>query len=133
MAQLMGLSIVMYGTIRGLDKPWQGGAWTGLGLVILGLSSNWALTGLIAIATALAVFFCHIKLRFRWTLSSLVIAIVGIGIWPLLWQLFAVSPAAQEAALQAWAQTPVHGGELLGIRMAGLATGLSCSRALGAA
>lgn len=78
MAQLMGLSIVMYGTIRGLDKPWQGGAWTGLGLVILGLSSNWALTGLIAIATALAVFFCHIKLRFRWTLSSLVIAWWGL-------------------------------------------------------
>ena len=106
MAQLMGLSIVMYGTIRGLDKPWQGGAWTGLGLVILGLSSNWALTALIAIATALAVFFCQVKLRFRWTLSSLAIAMVGIGIWPLLWQLFAVSPAAQESALQAWAQTP---------------------------
>jgi len=57
MAQLMGLSIVMYGTIRGLDKPWQGGAWTGFGLVLLGLSSNWALTALIAIAIASAVFF----------------------------------------------------------------------------
>ncbi|NCX45965.1 MAG: hypothetical protein EBW85_02750 [Burkholderiaceae bacterium] len=106
MAQLMGLSIVMYGTIRGLDKPWQGGAWTGFGLVLLGLSSNWALTALIAIAIASAVFFCKVKLQVQWTLSSLAIAIVGIGIWPMLWQLFAVSPSTQELALQAWAQTP---------------------------
>jgi 4-amino-4-deoxy-L-arabinose transferase-like glycosyltransferase len=106
MAQLMGLSIVLYGTIRGLDKPWQGGAWTGLGLVILGLSSNWALTGFITVATGLSVLICQVRLRFRWTLGSVLIAIIGIGIWPLLWHLFNMSPALQESTLTAWANTP---------------------------
>ena len=107
MAHLMGLSIVMYGTVRGFDKPWQGGAWTGLGLIILGLSSNWTLTILIAISTALAVWFGQVRLRFRWTLGSLITAIIGIGIWPLLWQIFSVSPTLQESALHAWADTPM--------------------------
>ncbi len=106
MAHLMGLAIILYGTVRGLDKPWQGGAWTGVGLTILGLSSNWALTLLMACAIALAVLFCQVRLRFRWTLSSLLIAFVGIGIWPLLWHLFSVPPAVQESTLQAWANTP---------------------------
>ncbi len=106
MAHLMGLSIILYGTVRGLDKPWQGGAWTGLGLVILGLSSNWALTVLIALAIGLAVLLCQVKLRFRWTLSSSVIAILGIGVWPFLWHLFHLSPELQESALQGWANTP---------------------------
>jgi 4-amino-4-deoxy-L-arabinose transferase-like glycosyltransferase len=106
MAQLMGLSIVLYGTVRGLDKPWQGGAWTGLGLAILGLSSNWVLTALITVATGLAVLLCHVRLRFRWTLSSVLIAILGIGIWPMLWHLFHMSPALQESTLEAWMNTP---------------------------
>jgi len=106
MAHLMGLSIILYGTVRGLDKPWQGGAWTGLGLVILGLSSNWALTVLIALAIGLAVLLCQVKLRFRWTLSSSVIAILGIGVWPFLWHLFNLSPELQDSTLQAWANTP---------------------------
>lgn len=106
MAQLMGLSILLYGTVRGLDKPWQGGAWTGLGLVILGLSSNWSLTILLTLAIGLAVVFCQVRLRFSWTLSSIVIAILGIGIWPLLWHLFHMSPALQDATLHAWANTP---------------------------
>ena len=44
MAQLMGISIILYGTVRGLDKPWQGGLWTGLGIAIVVLSSNLALS-----------------------------------------------------------------------------------------
>ncbi|MCX7236506.1 MAG: hypothetical protein NT110_05630 [Burkholderiales bacterium] len=106
MAHLMGLSIILYGTVRGLDKPWQGGAWTGLGLVILGLSSNWALTALIALAIGLAVLLCQVKLRFRWTLSSIAIAILGIGVWPLLWHVFHLSPELQDSTLNAWANTP---------------------------
>lgn len=106
MAQLMGVSIVLYGTVRGLDKPWQGGAWTGLGVAILALSGNLYFTGLIVLGTVIAVLVSNAKLRFRWSLTSTLLGLLGLAIWPLLWVLFDIPESMRANALDAWLQSP---------------------------
>jgi len=106
MAQLMGISIVLYGTVRGLDKPWQGGLWTGLGLAILALSSNLTLSALIIAGTAIGVIASNVRLRFRWSMTSIVLAAAGFAFWPLLWSIFGLSHELRQNALDAWLHFP---------------------------
>ncbi len=106
MAQLMGISIVLYGTVRGLDKPWQGGLWTGLGLVIVTLSSNLALSLMIVSSTIIAVLASNAKLRFRWTLTSTVLGLIGFAIWPIIWYLADVPVDLRHAAQEGWRNIP---------------------------
>jgi 4-amino-4-deoxy-L-arabinose transferase-like glycosyltransferase len=106
MAQLMGISIVLYGTVRGLDKPWQGGLWTGLGISIVALSSNLALGLIIVCATVIAVIASNARLRFRWTITSSVLGLIGFGIWPALWYLGKLSPEWRHIAEEGWRNMP---------------------------
>jgi 4-amino-4-deoxy-L-arabinose transferase-like glycosyltransferase len=106
MAQLMGISFVLYGTVRGLDKPWQGGAWTGLGVMVLALSSNLYLTILVILATVSAVFVSNARLRFRWSLTSVILGLIGFALWPLLWFLFDLNESQRANALDAWLNVP---------------------------
>ncbi|MDO8713407.1 MAG: hypothetical protein Q7K13_02880 [Polynucleobacter sp.] len=106
MAQLMGISIVLYGTVRGLDKPWQGGLWTGLGITIVALSSNLTLSLLIVSSTIIAVIASNAKLRFRWTLTSTVLGLIGFAIWPALWYLGNLTPEWRHIAEEGWRNMP---------------------------
>ncbi len=106
MAQLMGISIVLYGTIRGLDKPWQGGLWTGLGIIIVALSSNLTLSLLVVTATIIAVIASNAKLRFRWTLTSSILGLIGFAIWPMLWYLGNITPEWRHIAEDGWRNMP---------------------------
>jgi 4-amino-4-deoxy-L-arabinose transferase-like glycosyltransferase len=106
MAQLMGISIVLYGTVRGLDKPWQGGLWTGLGIAIVALSSNLTLSFIIVSATIIAVIASNAKLRFRWTLTSTVLGLIGFAIWPALWYLGNLTPEWRHIAEEGWRNMP---------------------------
>ena len=106
MAQLMGISIALYGTVRGLDKPWQGGLWTGLGIAIVALSSNLALSLIIVASTIMAVLASNAKLRFRWTLTSTVLGLIGFAIWPVLWYVFDLSPEWRHIAQTGWRDAP---------------------------
>jgi len=106
MAQLMGIGIVLYGTVRGLDKPWQGGLWTGLGILIVALSSNLALALLVVSSTIIAVIASNAKLRFRWTLASTVLGLIGFALWPALWYLSNLSPDWRHIAEEGWRNMP---------------------------
>ena len=106
MAQLMGISIVLYGTVRGLDKPWQGGFWTGLGIAIVALSSNLTLSLIIVSATIIAVVASNAKLRFRWTLTSTVLGLIGFAIWPIIWHLTDLPTDLRHAAQEGWRNSP---------------------------
>jgi len=106
MAQLMGISIVLYGTVRGLDKPWQGGLWTGLGMAIVVLSSNLALSLIVVTSTIIAVIASNAKLRFRWTLTSAILGLIGFAIWPLVWYLTDLSPYWRHIAEEGWRNMP---------------------------
>ena len=106
MAQLMGISIVLYGTVRGLDKPWQGGLWTGLGIAIVALSSNLTLSLIVVSSTIIAVIASNAKLRFRWTLTSTVLGLIGFAIWPALWYLGNITPEWRHIAEEGWRNMP---------------------------
>ncbi len=106
MAQLMGLSIVLYGTVRGLDKPWQGGLWTGLGILIVALSSNLTLSLIVVSSTIVAVIASNAKLRFRWTLTSTVFGLIGFAVWPALWHYFNLTPEWRHIAQAGWRNMP---------------------------
>ena len=102
MAQLMGISIVLYGTVRGLDKPWQGGLWTGLGITIVALSSNLTLSLIIVSSTIITVLASNAKLRFRWTLTSTVLGLIGFALWPIIWYLTDLPSDLRHAAQEGW-------------------------------
>ncbi|QWD93793.1 hypothetical protein C2759_06170 [Polynucleobacter sp. MG-Unter2-18] len=106
MAQLMGISIVLYGTVRGLDKPWQGGLWTGLGIAIVALSSNLTLSLIIVSSTIIAVLASNAKLRFRWTLTSTLLGLIGFAVWPALWYLGNLTPEWRHIAQEGWRNMP---------------------------
>jgi 4-amino-4-deoxy-L-arabinose transferase-like glycosyltransferase len=106
MAQLMGISIVLYGTVRGLDKPWQGGLWTGLGIAIVALSSNLTLGLIVVSSTIIAVIASNAKLRFRWTLTSTALGLIGFAIWPALWFLGSLTPEWRDIAEEGWRNMP---------------------------
>ncbi len=106
MAQLMGISIVLYGTVRGLDKPWQGGLWTGLGISIVALSSNLTLSLIVVGSTIIAVLASNAKLRFRWTLTSTVLGLLGFALWPALWHINNLPLEWRHIAEQGWRNMP---------------------------
>jgi 4-amino-4-deoxy-L-arabinose transferase-like glycosyltransferase len=106
MAQLMGISIVLYGTVRGLDKPWQGGLWTGLGIAIVALSSNLTLSLIVVTSTIIAVVASNAKLRFRWTLTSTVLGLIGFALWPIIWYLANLPIEWRHIAEEGWRNAP---------------------------
>ena len=107
MAQVMGIGFILYGTVRGLDKPWQGGLWAGLGLMIVILSSNLTLSLIMVSSTTIAVLASNAKLRLRWTLTSTVLGLIGFAIWPALWYGFNLSPEMRHVAEVGWRNMPV--------------------------
>jgi 4-amino-4-deoxy-L-arabinose transferase-like glycosyltransferase len=102
LAQLLGVSTVLYGMVRGLDKPLQGGSWTGLGLAVIALSASLWLFVLIFIGLIISLIICEVKPHAKWLASTWLVALLGIGVWPFLWWLSDLSTVQMQAAWQAW-------------------------------
>ncbi len=102
LAQLLGISTVLYGMVRGLDKPLQGGLWTGLGLAVIALSASLWLFVLIFIGLIISLIVCEVKPHPKWLASTWLIALLGIGVWPLLWWMSGLTTGQMQIAWQAW-------------------------------
>lgn len=102
LAQLLGVSTVLYGMVRGLDKPLQGGLWTGLGLAVIALSASLWLFVLIFIGLIISLIVCEVKPHPKWLASTWLIALLGIGVWPLLWWMSGLTTGQMQIAWQAW-------------------------------
>ena len=100
--ELFGLSTVLYGVVRGLDKPWQGGLLTGLGLAIVSLSGM--LWGAVFLGAAILIAFliCQTKIQWRWLLSAMGVLVLGLVIWPTLWKLSALPAGMIQKASYVW-------------------------------
>jgi 4-amino-4-deoxy-L-arabinose transferase-like glycosyltransferase len=102
LAQLLGVSTVLYGMVRGLDKPLQGGAWTGLGLAVIALSASLWLFVLIFIGLIVSLIICEVKPHPKWLTSTWLIALSGTSVWPLLWWMSDLNAGQMQTAWQAW-------------------------------
>jgi 4-amino-4-deoxy-L-arabinose transferase-like glycosyltransferase len=102
LAQLLGISTVIYGMVRGLDKPLQGGAWAGLGLAVIALSASLWLFVLIFIGLIVSLIICEVKPHPKWLASTWLIALLGISVWPFIWWMSDLSTGQMQAAWQAW-------------------------------
>lgn len=92
MLELLGLSFLLYGTVRGLDKPWQGGILSGIGLTIISLSGILWGTVLLGISAVIALRISQTTIKKDWLLGVGLILIPGISIWPLIFHFSSLTP-----------------------------------------
>ena len=102
LAQLLGVTTILYGLVRGLDKPLQGGFWTGIGLAVIALSASLWLFVLIFAGLILSLTLCEVKPHPKWLATTWVIGLMGLSVWPLPWWISDLSPAQINMAWQAW-------------------------------
>ncbi len=102
LAQLLGVTTILYGLVRGLDKPLQGGFWTGIGLAVIALSASLWLFVLIFAGLILSLTICEVKPHPKWLGTTWIVALMGLGLWPLLWWLSDLSSAQMSMVWQAW-------------------------------
>jgi 4-amino-4-deoxy-L-arabinose transferase-like glycosyltransferase len=102
LAQFLAISMLLYGPVRGLDKPIQGGIWTGLGLTIAALSAPlWFCLSLL-LGLLISYMICEIKLTARWLITLSLIFSIGICLWPSLWFISNLPIESIHKAYKAW-------------------------------
>ena len=92
MFELLGLSFLLYGSVRSLDKPWQGGILSGIGLTIISLSGMLWATVFLGIGTLIALAITKTKIQKQWVLGTLIVLVPGLAIWPLIFHFSNLSP-----------------------------------------
>lgn len=100
--ELFGLSLLLFGTIRGFDKPLQGGGIAGLALGIVALSGNLWMSLFLCIASLISFHIRNKKINFTWSLTLISCFFVVLSIWPMLWYFSDASSALVEKALHVW-------------------------------
>lgn len=102
LAQLLGICMVLYGTVRGLDMPSQGGFWAGLGIAVIGLSGPLWLLFFVLLGLLASILLCEVKSHARWLGITSLIAMCGLCIWPLSWLATGLSSEQMSLIMQAW-------------------------------
>ena len=100
--ELLGISLLLYGTMRGFDKPIQGGCIAGLALGMIALSGNlW--TAIFLCLTSLISFHFRIKkIIFAWVIALLIPFVLILAIWPLMWHFGGASSSEIASAMRVW-------------------------------
>ncbi len=99
---MWSISLLVYGIVRGFDKPLQGGAWTGLALGIMSLSGMLWTTVFLGLTTLLTFLVSETRIRGRWLVSLLVVLTLILSIWPVLWWISHLSSSQINQALYIW-------------------------------
>jgi len=103
LTELFGLCILIYGIVRGFDKPFQGGAIGGLAIGIIALSGSLWTATLLGIPSLLSIFLLNPKkVSLQWVLPFLIISGLMLSIWPLAWKLGSASKEQIELAIFNW-------------------------------
>ena len=92
MFELLGLSFLLYGAVRGLDKPWQGGILSGIGLTIISLSGMLWATVFLGVGTLIALAISQTRIQKQWLQGLFLILLPGLAIWPVIFYFSNLSP-----------------------------------------
>jgi 4-amino-4-deoxy-L-arabinose transferase-like glycosyltransferase len=102
LVELFGISLLIYGTMRGFDKPLQGGILAGIALGVIALSGSLWTASILAIANIFSMFIGPRKISSK----SLIALVICFGlillIWPLTWQLAKASTMQTHHAMSIW-------------------------------
>ena len=100
--QLLGISLLLYGSIRGFDKPIQGGCIAGMALGVIALSGNlW--TALLLCLASLVSFHTRKKtIVFTWVAPLLIGFGLVVSLWPILWALNHAPADRIREAIHVW-------------------------------
>ena len=106
LTELFGVCFLIYGMVRGFDKPLQGGVIGGIAIGIIALSGNLWTAILLGMPSILCITLLHTqKVSKRMLLAFLITTTIMLSIWPLTWKF---GNASQEQILQAM---PIWWGE----------------------
>ncbi|MFM8152940.1 MAG: ArnT family glycosyltransferase, partial [Polynucleobacter victoriensis] len=109
LAQLLGVTTLLYGLVRGLDKPIQGGFWTGVGLAVIALSASLWLFVVMFAGLLISLAICEVKPNAKWLGMTWLGSVLGIGLWPALWWLFDLpTPLIKQAWHEWWSNDSIQ-------------------------
>jgi hypothetical protein len=95
--------------VRGLDKPIQGGFWTGIGLAVIALSASLWLFVIMFAGLLISLAICEVKPNAKWLGMTWLGSALGIGLWPTLWWLFDLpAPLVQQAWHEWWSNDSIQ-------------------------
>ena len=100
--QLLGISLLLYGSMRGFDKPIQGGCIAGIALGVIALSGNLWTSILLCLASLISFHIGKKSLVFSWAGSLLACFIGFLSIWPLMWLYADASHTDISHAMHVW-------------------------------
>ena len=102
LVELLGISLLIYGVVRSVDKPWQGGAMSGLGIAVIGLSGILWTALFLWIAATISFRIRQIKGFKSWLTGCISVSLLGLSLWPLLWHLGELTSAQTTNAWFIW-------------------------------
>jgi len=100
--QLLGISLLLYGSIRGFDKPMQGGSIAGVALGVIALSGNLWTALLLCLASLLSFHIRKKRIVFNWAIPLLMTFGLLLALWPVLWTLHDASADRIRQAMNIW-------------------------------
>jgi len=100
--ELLGISLLLYGSMRGFDKPIQGGSIAGVALGVIALSGNLWTALLLCVASLISFHIRKKKLVFSWVFPLIIGFGLVCGLWPLLWSLNHSSGEKIREAMDVW-------------------------------
>jgi 4-amino-4-deoxy-L-arabinose transferase-like glycosyltransferase len=102
MVELFGLSLLLYGNMRGFDKPLQGNVLSGFALGIIALSGSLWTALIIGIAHLLSLVIGPQKISQKSIVVFTASCILMLSIWPLAWKIGQAQPEQVQQALMIW-------------------------------
>jgi 4-amino-4-deoxy-L-arabinose transferase-like glycosyltransferase len=103
LTELFGVCFLIYGVVRGFDKPIQGGVIGGIAIGMIALSGSLWTALLLSIPSLLSILLLHSK---KTSMKMLLVFIITtcfmLSIWPLTWKLSAASPEQIRQVMPIW-------------------------------
>ncbi|BDW10868.1 hypothetical protein PSHI8_09500 [Polynucleobacter sp. SHI8] len=100
--ELLGISLLLYGSMRGFDKPIQGGSIAGTALGVIALSGNLWTAILLCLASLVSFHLRKKNIVYAWVAPLLTAFGLMLSLWPILWTLNHAPADRIHEAMDVW-------------------------------